>query len=71
MAAPHVAGAAALYLKTHPGAAWWQVRDALVLAGETLTQRCTPSAVGGACHVDSIGLHTFVGSEPILQVGGS
>jgi subtilisin family serine protease len=33
MAAPHVAGAAALYLSTHPGALPQQVRDALVGAG--------------------------------------
>ncbi len=33
MASPHVAGAAALYLSTHPGASPAEVRDALVGAG--------------------------------------
>ena len=36
MATPHVAGAAALYIKSNPGATWTQVRNALVAAGEVL-----------------------------------
>ncbi len=47
MAAPHVAGAAALYLAAHPGAAWTEVRDALLLSGEVL----------GSGHTDPSGLH--------------
>lgn len=35
MASPHVAGAAALYIATHPGAAPVQVRDALIAAQES------------------------------------
>lgn len=53
MAAPHVAGAAALYLATHPGASWTDVRDALVLSGEA----------AGAGHTDPSGLHP----EPVLR----
>lgn len=53
MASPHVAGAAALYIATHAGASWTQVRDALVSAGEAL----------GAGHTDPGGLHP----EPVLR----
>jgi subtilisin family serine protease len=35
MASPHVAGAAALYIKTNPGAGFTAVRDGLVAAGES------------------------------------
>jgi len=55
MAAPHVAGAAALYLQAHPGSTWSQVRDGLTAAGE-------PS---GAGHSDPSGLHP----EPVVQAG--
>jgi subtilisin len=47
MASPHVAGAAALYLASHPGASWTTVRDALAAGGEVL----------GAGHTDPSGLH--------------
>ncbi len=47
-AAPHVAGAAALYIATHPGATWQQVRDGLVALGEAL----------GAGHTDPSGVHS-------------
>ncbi len=47
MASPHVAGAAALYIATHTGAAWTDVRDALVAAGEAI----------GAGHTDPSGRH--------------
>lgn len=53
MATPHVAGAAALYLSSHPGATWTAVRDALSAAGEVL----------GAGHTDPSGLHP----ENVLQ----
>lgn len=56
MATPHVAGAAALYIATHPGASWTTVRDALVSSGEPL----------GAGHTDPSGLHP----EPVLQASG-
>ena len=35
MATPHVAGAAALYIKNNPGSSWSQVRNGLVSIGET------------------------------------
>ena len=54
MASPHVAGAAALYLASHPGALWSSVRDALVAIGEPI----------GSGHTDPSGKHP----EPILQV---
>ena len=47
MAAPHVAGAAALYLATHPAATWSTVRDALVASGEA----------AGFGHTDPSGVH--------------
>jgi len=47
MASPHAAGAAALYIATHPGALWGEVRSALVAAGEAL----------GAGHTDPGGKH--------------
>lgn len=53
MASPHVAAAAALYLKTNPGSTWIQVRNGLISAGETL----------GNGHTDPSGLH----SEPVLN----
>ncbi len=47
MASPHVAGGAALYIKSHPGSTWTQVRDGLKAAGEAL----------GAGHTDPSGKH--------------
>lgn len=55
MAAPHVSGAAALYIKNHPGLAWSAVRDALVATGEST----------GSGHSDPSGKHL----EPVLRVG--
>lgn len=53
MASPHVAGAAALYVATNPGALWTDVRDALIAGGEAL----------GAGHTDPSGKHP----EAVLQ----
>lgn len=53
MATPHVSGAAALYIATHPGSTWTQVRDGLRSLGEVL----------GAGHTDPSGKH----SEPVLR----
>jgi len=53
MAAPHVAGAAALYLAANPGASWSQIRQALISQGEVL----------GAGHTDPSGKHL----EPVLR----
>ncbi|MEK7561199.1 MAG: S8 family peptidase [Patescibacteria group bacterium] len=47
MASPHAAGAAALYIATHPGATWTTVRSALQSTGEAL----------GAGHTDPSGDH--------------
>ncbi|MEK9154125.1 MAG: S8 family peptidase [Patescibacteria group bacterium] len=54
MASPHVAGAAALYIATNPGALWSDIRDALILQGEAL----------GMGHTDPSGKHP----EPVLNV---
>lgn len=54
MAAPHVAGAAALYLSAKPNAPWSEVRDALISSGEKL----------GNGHSDPSGRHP----ENVLQV---
>lgn len=55
MSTPHVAGAAALYLKTNPSASWTSVRDGLKAAGEPL----------GAGHTDPSGFHP----EQVVKVG--
>lgn len=54
MASPHVAGAAALYVKNNPGSTWTAVRDGLKALAETL----------GAGHTDPSGLHP----EPVVKV---
>ncbi len=54
MASPHVAGAAALYISTLPGAAWTAVRNALVNGGEAV----------GTGHSDPSEKHP----EPVLRV---
>jgi subtilisin family serine protease len=56
MSSPHVAGSAALYLKTNPSASWTSVRDGLKAAGEPL----------GAGHTDPSGLHP----EPVVKASG-
>ena len=53
MATPHVAGAAALFIKSHPGSTWSAIRDGLMAAGEAL----------GVGHTDPSGLHP----EKVLQ----
>lgn len=53
MASPHVAGSAALYIKSHPDSSWLQVRDGLVTAAETLN----------AGHSDPSEIHP----EPVVQ----
>lgn len=55
MASPHVAGAAALYIKTHPGSSWSQVRDGLKSVAEAK----------GSGHTDPSGLHP----EPVIKAG--
>lgn len=55
MASPHVAGAAALYIATHPNALWIEVRDALISLAEVI----------GSGHTDPSGKHP----ERVLQVG--
>lgn len=55
MAAPHVAGAAALYLKANPGQTWIQVRDGLRSLSEILNDG----------HSDPSGLHP----EPVVKAG--
>lgn len=55
MATPHVSGAAALYIHTHPGASWIEVRDSLKTLGE----------LNGNGHNDPSHQHP----EPVLMVG--
>ena len=53
MASPHVAGAAALYIATHAGALWSEVRSALISTGEALLNG----------HSDPSGKH----GEPVVR----
>ncbi|MBI2613184.1 MAG: S8 family serine peptidase [Candidatus Levybacteria bacterium] len=53
MASPHVAGSAALYIKSNSGLTWSQVRDGLAAAAEVLN----------AGHSDPSGLHP----EPVVK----
>lgn len=53
MASPHVAGAVALFIATHPGASWTSIRDALKQKAEAL----------GLGHSDPSGLHP----EPVVR----
>ena len=55
MATPFVSGAAALYIKSHVGSSWQQVRDGLKQLGEAL----------GSGHTDPSGKHP----EPLVLVG--
>lgn len=55
MASPHVAASAALYIKSHPGSSWSQVRDGLVASAEALNSG----------HIDPSGLHL----EPVVLAG--
>lgn len=53
MATPHIAGSAALYIKSNPGLSWFQVRDGLQARAETLNNG----------HTDPSGLHP----EPVIK----
>lgn len=53
MATPHVTGSAALYIASHPGSSWQQIRAGLVAAAEALN----------AGHTDPSGLHP----EPVVK----
>ena len=55
MATPHVAGSAALYIASHPGSSWIQVRDGLQALAE-------PTGTG---HTDPSSLHP----EPVVLAG--
>lgn len=66
MAAPHVAGAAALYLFTHPGASPATVREALRAAGEPPGVNFNSECASGASHTDPSGKHP----EPVGRADG-
>jgi subtilisin len=68
MASPHVAGSAALYIATHPGASPASVRDALKAIGEppgvSFNGECGGNGRGGrASHTDSSKRHP----EPVVR----
>lgn len=66
MASPHGAGAAALYLTTHPGASPAEVRQALRAAGEPLDVNYGGECSSGVSHTDPSGKHP----EPVLRADG-
>jgi subtilisin family serine protease len=66
MASPHVAGAAALYLATHPFASPSTVRDALRAGAEPLNVNVGGECAAGASHIDLSGKHP----EPVVRAGG-
>lgn len=63
MASPHVAGAGALYLATHPGAAPTSVLEALRAAGEPPNVNFMSECATGSSHVDGSGSHP----EPVVR----
>jgi subtilisin len=63
MASPHVAGAAALYVATHPGASPGNVLEALRAAGEPPNVNFVAECASGSSHVDSSGRHP----EPVVR----
>ena len=66
MASPHVAGAAALYLATHPGASPSTVRAALRAAAEPPNANVAGECATGASHMDLSGKHP----EPVVRADG-
>ncbi len=66
MAAPHVAGAAALYLAANPGAPAAQVRDALIGAGDPTP--CADTTVAGFCADDPDAQEPDGAAEPLVSV---
>ena len=65
MATPHVAGAAALYISTHPGATPAEVRDALLASGEPGNTDFNSECAGGVSHTG-----TANHPEPVLRADG-
>src|SRR5713101_1629987 len=64
MASPHVAGAAALYLATHPGYSPAAVLQALLALGEPPNVNFSAECAGGAAsHTDVSGTHP----EPVVR----
>jgi subtilisin family serine protease len=67
MSAPHVAGVAALYIATHPGASPAAVRAALMAAGEPVNVNFHGECgQRGSSHTDPSGLHP----EPVVRADG-
>ena len=66
MASPHVAGAAALYLATHPFATPASVREALRAAAELPNVSFAGECGTGASHIDLSGKHP----EPVVRADG-
>lgn len=65
MAAPHVAGAAALYLQTHPSAAPSEVMSAVI--GSSATNRLTDIGTGSPNRLLQISTSTPVNTAPIAN----
>lgn len=66
MAAPHVSGAAALYLEDNPEATPAQVRDALITTGDTTP--CVDTTAGGFCADDPDSETPDGVAEPLVRL---
>jgi subtilisin len=69
MAAPHVTGAAALYLADNPGATPTQVRDALIAAGDPTP--CAETTASGFCGDDPDSDLPEGTAEPLVRLQGT
>ncbi|MCB0351541.1 MAG: S8 family serine peptidase, partial [Bdellovibrionales bacterium] len=54
MAAPHVAGAAALYLSANPNASWSQIKNALIRSATPISSMSGKAVSNGKLNVEKL-----------------